>query len=160
MYAFGGLAEDTLTHSEKYHIDLNAWSQLPALREAKCAFTPCMLRSSLFLPEFRTCCALEEFSLAHEQSRLLLIDMGEIRGWAVTWVQDGDIVLVTSQGQHARWHPGMSSFVVNQVEMEGCSMQTCAKAVVWAEQVLWSEVTGMVVLDLKTMKAKGVCGEV
>lgn len=153
VYVFGGLAESTLSHSEKFHLDLNVWNPLPALQEAKCAFTPCMLRACLYLPEFQTCCALEEFSLVHSNSRLLRVDMGELRGWAVAWAEDGELAIVTSQGQQGRWQPGKSSFEVSTVDLEGCSVQTCSRVRTWEGLVLWSEVTGVVVLDRETRKA-------
>ena len=153
VYIFGGLAESTLSHSEKYHLDLNVWHPLPALQEAKCAFTPCMLRTCLYLPEFQTCCALEEFSLAHATSRLLRVDMGELRGWAVAWVEGGELVVVTSQGQQGRWRPGRGGFEVNSVDVKECSVQTCSRARTWEGLALWSEVTGVVVLDKETMQA-------
>lgn len=156
VYIFGGLADDILTSSEKYHLDKWNWSPLPALHEAKYAFSPCMLRACLYLPEFQTCCALEEFSIAYETSRLLLIDLGELRGWTVSWTHCGDLVLLTSQGQQANWHFGMSVFEVNSAEVEGCSVQTSSQVVTQGEVVLWSEISGIMVFDPRTRRTSSL----
>jgi len=126
VFAFGGYDGNPMTVCEKCSVPPTRWTELPPMHFARASFTPCSFQALLYLASTRAYDhrAVESFSPRTENFTVLPVSLPkqlQLGCPSVTFVANGELILLTSSKQMARWTVESEEFRVSATDRECCS---------------------------------------
>lgn len=105
VYVFGGKRHDLLTHSEKYRLNDDQWSDLPPLPTPKYAFTPCYFEGQIYMPEVNSCLhSFDIFNITREDYRSLAFKIQCDTNGCVSFIIGQELYLLTMKQHCLKWN--------------------------------------------------------
>jgi len=139
-YVFGGLAEYKYIRTcEQFDRREGKWTYLPATSAPRHSAWPCEYEREIYLPPLYSFENIEVFTVASRSFRFLSPSIPHGSSWvtSVSFILRGELVVLTTDGEQARWHVkgGEKEFRVRKLGVKAekvhCAPVRCGKEVVW-----------------------------
>jgi len=126
VFAFGGWdSGNRMKVCEKSSVPFAHWTALPPMHYARGFFTPCAFKALLYLTSTHEYRAVESFSPHTETFTVLPVSLPadlDLGSDSVTFVANGDLLILMQGDQMARWKiESESSFCVSTTDRGCCS---------------------------------------